>query len=116
MFKLPRLIWQDDFSRRGTATAIFFWLAGLFLLVFFWSKLPPQIPLFYSLPWGEEQLASPVSVLILPGGIFLIILFNFLTAIFLASENLILRTVSLVSAICSFLCLFAIVKILELVI
>ena len=23
------------------------------------NKLPPRIPLYYSLPWGEEQLAAP---------------------------------------------------------
>lgn len=29
-------------------------IAGV--LVFYWQKLPPQIPWFYSLPWGERQL------------------------------------------------------------
>lgn len=28
------------------------------LVVFFWQNLPNQIPLFYSKPWGEEQLAA----------------------------------------------------------
>ncbi len=28
---------------------------GLFLSVF-WTKLPPLLPWFYSLPWGERQL------------------------------------------------------------
>ena len=27
------------------------------------NNLPPQIPLFYSLPWGEEQLAAPGNML-----------------------------------------------------
>jgi hypothetical protein len=27
------------------------------------GKLPPQIPLFYSLPWGEEQLAPPANMI-----------------------------------------------------
>lgn len=26
------------------------------------NNLPPQIPLFYSLPWGEDQLAAPPSM------------------------------------------------------
>ena len=33
-------------------------------VIWVWGKnLPPQIPLFYSLPWGEEQLASPWEIL-----------------------------------------------------
>ena len=31
-------------------------LAGGATLLFFWAKLPPQLPWFYSLPWGENQL------------------------------------------------------------
>lgn len=30
---------------------------GVFLLAF-WTKLPPQLPWLYSLPWGEGQLIS----------------------------------------------------------
>ena len=29
------------------------------IMGFMRNNLPPQIPLFYSLPWGEEQLAAP---------------------------------------------------------
>lgn len=48
--------------------------------IYFWNKLQPQIPLYYSLPRGEEQLASPFSILFLP--FFSIICFsiNFLIA------------------------------------
>ena len=31
-------------------------LAGGATLLVFWTKLPPQLPWFYSLPWGENQL------------------------------------------------------------
>ena len=44
----------------------------LFLLLSFRS-LPPQIPLFYTKPWGEEQLAAP-AFLFLPSLISLIFL------------------------------------------
>lgn len=33
-------------------------LSGGMTLLFFWIKLPPQLPWFYSLPWGENQLIS----------------------------------------------------------
>ncbi|MGB9911464.1 MAG: hypothetical protein ACPLKP_02555 [Microgenomates group bacterium] len=45
------------------------------IIIFSWQNLPPQIPLFYSLPWGKERLSSSLSLFILPIfslGIFLI--------------------------------------------
>jgi len=41
----------------------FSWLG----LVFFWGKLPPEVPLLYSKPWGEEQLVKKPFILFLPG-------------------------------------------------
>jgi len=38
--------------------------------------LPPKLPLFYSLPWGENQLASREQLLIIPAIISLIALTN----------------------------------------
>jgi len=31
---------------------------GLLSLFIWWSKLPPELPWLYSLPWGEEQLVK----------------------------------------------------------
>ncbi len=31
-----------------------------------YGKLPPQIPLFYSRPWGEDQLADVWMIFLLP--------------------------------------------------
>lgn len=107
-------VWQDDFSRHSFIMAAFFWLVSLMLLVFFWFRLPSQIPLFYSHPWGEEQLASPPFVFLLPGGVLAIMTINFLATSLFPEEKLILRTLALASAVSAFLGLFAVVKILEL--
>lgn len=40
------------------------------------SKLPPRLPLFYSLPWGEAQLVQKEQILILPAIIVAITLLN----------------------------------------
>lgn len=52
---------------------IFFFGAGAILLASLaigvvWKKLPPEVPLFYSRPWGEEQLGNPL-MLLLPGAL-----------------------------------------------
>jgi hypothetical protein len=39
-------------------------------------ELPPQVPFFYSLPWGEKQLVSKVFLFALPLISFLFLLFN----------------------------------------
>ncbi|MBI4059054.1 hypothetical protein HY404_02310 [Candidatus Microgenomates bacterium] len=41
-------------------------IALLLLIVLTSSRLPPQVPLFYSLPWGEEQLAAKTTMLAVP--------------------------------------------------
>ncbi len=39
-------------------------MVGIFTIKF--STLPPQIPLFYSKPWGEDQLADTWMIVLLP--------------------------------------------------
>ena len=40
------------------------------------SALPPRLPLFYSLAWGEEQLATLQQFLIIPSLVIAISLIN----------------------------------------
>ena len=47
----------------------------LFIVIFF-QFLPPKMPLFYSLPWGDAQLANHQQFFIVPAGIVLIDLIN----------------------------------------
>lgn len=46
------------------------------IIIFFLGYLPPKLPLFYSLPWGEGQLATHQQFLIIPAIIGLITLLN----------------------------------------
>lgn len=50
-------------------------LIALFILIFA-KLLPPKLPLFYSLPWGEKQLADHQQLLIIPASIILVTLNN----------------------------------------
>lgn len=36
-------------------------LTSAFIIIF-WKKLPSELPLFYSFPWGEEQVGSPLHL------------------------------------------------------
>ena len=39
----------------------------MFLMItFLWGKLPPVVPLYFSLPWGEARLAPRLMLYLLP--------------------------------------------------
>ncbi len=38
-------------------------VAGQVVIALYWRVLPPQIPLWYSKPWGTDRLASPLLLL-----------------------------------------------------
>jgi len=63
--KFKRFIIKTPIKQSGIAfLAVLF--ISIVILVWRWSKIPPQIPLYYSLPWGEQQLASPVELTLIP--------------------------------------------------
>lgn len=37
------------------------------LLVVYRSSFPPQVPLWYSRPWGQDQLTTPAWLWLVPG-------------------------------------------------
>lgn len=47
------------------------------VILLFFRFLPAKLPLFYSLTWGSEQLATQREFLIIPGVIALVTLLNF---------------------------------------
>ncbi len=64
-------------------------LMGLTGLLKF-SHLPPQIPLFYSKPWGEDQLADLWMIILLPILMHVLFFFNkFVTRKFFSQDDLV---------------------------
>ena len=41
-----------------------------------WTRIPPTIPLFFTLPWGEARLAARVMIWLLPGISLLFMILN----------------------------------------
>jgi len=106
---------EDRFIRLGKILSLSFIVISLFLWAFSFKNLPPEIPLFYSRPWGEEQLANPFFLLILPGASFLV----FLSSAFIyrfTEEKLLTYLMVYGAVLFSFFSLFTIVKIILLVI
>lgn len=61
------------------------------ILALSYNQLPPRIPLFYSLNWGESQLVSNGQIIILPLAAILIMLINLVISWHLHSSQIILK-------------------------
>jgi hypothetical protein len=65
----------DGWSKVFLTIAALLTLAQIALVALNASRLPPQIPLFYSLPWGPERLAESRLLWLIPafsGGVLII--------------------------------------------
>lgn len=72
----------------------------MILLILFLSKfLPPKLPLFYSLPWGERQLANHAQLLIIPAIIALVALCNLIISWQLHAQQILFKNILLVSSL-----------------
>ena len=93
---------------------IFFLLAFSFLfLAWSWSKIPPQVPLFYSLPRGEEQLASKIFLIFLPLSCLVFILVNLkLASVFFKKEFFLSQILTGISLVITLLTATALIKII----
>ena len=94
---------------------LFFELFQFVLIGVFWNKFPPQIPLFYSKPWGDGVLASPIALWILPLLALFYIILNFTIAIIIfKSEKFLARVIVFTSGLVSFISFYAVFKIITL--
>jgi len=96
------------------------WLIIFFSFLFIglkWRALPPQIPLFYSRPWGEDQLAGKEMVLLLPTASFGISLINeILSRVFFKKRGVFFEKISFCSSfLVSILACISLIKIIFLV-
>lgn len=75
------------------STSLF--LGGVWYLILKYPYLPPEVPLWYSLPWGAKQLATPFQLSLLPVLSLLLLFLNlFLTEIFLKKREQILAYIA----------------------
>lgn len=96
--------------------AITFWIGQILLILFFWQRLPPEVPLFYSRPWGKEQLTTPFGFFILPLLSLIIILIHSAFTYFIPKEEkFVSKTLDISAVVFNFLCLITLTKIILLI-
>ncbi|MFH0863588.1 MAG: hypothetical protein V1858_00655 [Candidatus Gottesmanbacteria bacterium] len=111
-------LWQEKNFRIVLLITLAIIIFSLVFLLFFWPKLPSEVPLFYSLPWGKEQLANTTYLFILPLGSILIGFINLSLAgiCFNRKENLAAKTLVWAFLCWTLLATFTLIKIVLLII
>lgn len=61
-------MWVTQNFRRGVWVSVFFFGIIFFGALFSFGRVPPEIPLQYSRPWGQDQLAPKSALWLLAGG------------------------------------------------
>ena len=95
--------WQQKNNGRIFRWNIFFICLQIGVLAWKFVTLPPQVPLYYSLPWGASQLVNSSSLFLLPT-ISVVILFidNLFSVSFFKNFELLSRLSVITSLIVSF--------------
>lgn len=106
----------NDLVKRLSKFFISIMLIFAAVLIWKWNSLPPQIPLFYSLPRGIETLGTKIQILTLP--IYAIIFFitNLtLAALLFEKEKLTAEILVSAGTVMPFLLLITFLKIIFLI-
>lgn len=108
--------WQEKINSRFLRWNLLFIIFQIAIIFFKFNDLPQQVPLYYSLPWGEDQLASTASLFLLPTFSIVVLLINDLAAtFFFKSIILFSRLLVIFSLIFSLLASVSLTKIILLI-
>jgi|SRR3989344_1108569 len=80
------------------------------------SSLPPYIPIFNQLPWGQERLGSSITIFLPVGFVIFFSIFNFFISSFIYSKSQIIsRMLAVANVLISFLSFLLILRTVYLV-
>lgn len=112
----PKIIPQEQSIKKPFFTGLLFLTATLSLVGILWSRLPAEVPLFYSKPWGQQQLAQPIF-LVLPILLCYLLLFvNSVLAQILSDYSFIRKVLIYGATTASILASITIIRIILLII
>jgi hypothetical protein len=87
--------WQDKKNYNLLRWNVYLLLFQFIFLFFRYNDLPPEIPLYFSLPWGESWLTSSSSIFFLPGFSLVVVLINHIFAFFIERHHPLVSRLSL---------------------
>lgn len=108
--------WQEKINQILFRWNIILIVLQLAILTIKFNSLPQQVPLYYSLPWGEGQLAAAASLFLLPTfSIIILLLNNLIATFFLKIIPLFSRLLPIFSLIFSLLSSISLIRIIILI-
>lgn len=109
--------WQINLNSRLLRLTIILFIIQIILIVWFYNQLPPEIPLFFSRPWGGDWLTSTSSIFVLPLFSLVTFLLNYFLALFYHQKKHLLSQLLVIFAfIVSFFSTVSVLKIISLLI
>lgn len=91
--------------------------AQIVIIASVWRFLPPEIPLFYSRPWGQDQLVFYPGIALLPTICLIVFLANTAIARAAAQEEILIKkTLNIASLTFVLLILITLIQIIRLTI
>ena len=90
-------------------------LIQIILIAVSFGRLPGEVPIFYSRPWGEDMLGGPIFLLILPFSAFIALFLNFVMFRLFAKDDIFLeRVLSIFTLTVNVMAFWGLFKILSL--
>ena len=104
MKRFFKQLYSDKTARFGFLSALALSLLSFIVTLFAYRSLPPFIPIFNQLPWGEERISETLAIFIpLLIGIFIIFFNLMIAALIYQKYPLVSRMVAMTSAVMSVL-------------
>lgn len=106
----------DKITRLAMAVSLVLILLHIVYLAFFYFSLPPIIPLYNQMPWGEARLGGRLEVLIPIGITAIFFIFNyFFLAKLYSAMPLVSRIIGITTMLVTLLAFIFIVRTLQLI-
>lgn len=117
MKKIFERIQKDKILFTGFSVSFVLIILTVIYILVFYKSLPPFLPIFNQLPWGEARLGEKNQVFLPLATSFLIFIINYvLSFIFYEKLPLISRLFCLTSAFIAFLTFIFIIRTIQLII
>lgn len=105
---------QDKLLKRGYILNSFVILLNFFYILLYFGNLPPFIPLYNQLPWGEQRITETIWIFMMPVLALLIFSINLIaSSTFYKKNPLIARLFSVTSFMISVLIFLFIVRTIQ---
>lgn len=116
-FERPTDFKNDFFIKTSFRTGGLLLIFQILFLIIVFKKLPDEVPIFYSLPWGDMRLGEVKFLFLLPLLSFIILVLNLLIAKKLYNqERLLSRIISTVTSVFVIFCVITLIQVVYIVI